>query len=149
MHFALIFALTSLLTSCAAPIVHNTPSGRPEVTIRDVHLTDVSAKLTGQMIDRGYIIKSAQPAVMIFEKPINNLGAAMLFGSRYDSTPFARVTFMLVESEQQTRVVGSLAVITNPGSAFEHQTSFDQSQDSANIQQALNFLKLSMEKPRN
>lgn len=84
--------------------------------------------------------------LLVFEKPIDNVFAAALLGSRYDRTPAARVTYTIIETESSTRIVASLAAITNPGSAFERVTPMDDSKDSVRVQQFLTALKISLEK---
>jgi hypothetical protein len=99
------------------------------------------------MLNRGYNVKSSTSTLLVFEKPIDNILASVLLGSRYDSTPAARVTYTIIETDTSTRVVASLAAITNPGSAFEQVTPMDNSKDSLIFQQFLNELKSSLEKP--
>jgi len=143
----LVVPLLFLVAGCAAPIKHLTPSGRPEVTITGRVGEQVVARITDYMLNRGYNVKTATNTLLVFEKPIDNVLATVLLGSRYDSTPAARVTYTTIETETSTRVVASLAAITNPGSAFERVTPMDNSKDSVSLQQFLNELKSSLEKP--
>lgn len=144
---ALVVCLLFVVTGCAAPIKHLTPSGRPEVTIGGSVGEQVVARITDRMLNAGYNVKTATKPLLVFENPIDNVLAAALLGSRYDSTPAARITYTIIETGTSTRVVASLTAITNPGSAFERVTPMDNSKDSVSVQQFLTELKMSLEKP--
>lgn len=144
---ALFVSLLFVAAGCATPIMHLTPSGRPEVTVTGRVGEQVVARITDRMLNSGYNVKTATKTLMVFEKPIDNVLAAALLGSRYDSTPAARITYTIIETDASTRVVASLAAITNPGSAFERVTPMDNSKDSVGVQQFLTELKSSLEKP--
>lgn len=142
----LVISLFFLVAGCATPIKHLTPSGRPEVTITGRVGEQIVARITNRMLDSGYNVKMATKTLMVFEKPIDNVLAAALLGSHYDHTPAARVTYTIIETEGYTRIVASLAAITNPGSAFERVTPMNDSKDSVRVQQFLAALKSSLEK---
>jgi len=142
---SVVLSLLVFLAGCATPVTHNTKSGRPEVTISGKVGDQIAARLTNRMLNARYNVKNASKTLLVFEKPIDNVLAAVLLGSRYDSTPAARITYTIVESDTSTRVVASLAAITNPGSAFERVTPMDNSKDSASVQQMLSELQTSLE----
>jgi hypothetical protein len=126
--------------ACATPVTHQTASGKVEVTVTGAQ-EPVKAELVNVMVNRGYTINRDSPFQIVFEKPIMNGLAAALLGSRYNSTPDARVSFTITQNGQATRIVGDLAVITNPGSGFEMRTDFNNSQDSAQIQLMLDGIR--------
>lgn len=141
----ILLVVVALLSGCATPVTHNTPSGRPEVTINGVPPNKVSARLTNEMLNWGYNIRKQSDNLIAFDRPTDNLMASALLGSRYDSTPNARITFMLAELGNSTRVVADLQIVTNPGSAFERLTNMNQSQDSRKIQEMLQRIKYQLE----
>ena len=138
-----------LLCSCAAPVNHNTPSGRPEVSIKGRSGSQVQSEIMNMMLNHRYSIKSSSTNIIVFEKVFdNNVMASFVFGSRYDSTPHARVTFNIFEVGDSTRVIASFEAITNPGSAFERSTPLDNNPDTEKYQKELNDIKLRMESSR-
>lgn len=125
------------LIGCATPVKFDTLSGKPEVTIQGKVADQVGAKLADRMINNGYSISSSSKYLMVFEKPFESMGAALLFGSQYDTNPVARITYTIIEAETTTRVVTSLIAVTNAGSAFERTTIMNHSQDSLKYQDML------------
>lgn len=144
---ALIFVLFTamLLGACAAPVNHDTPSGRPEVTIRGRVSSQAQAEIMNLMLNRKYSVKSSSPNLIVFEKPLEGTMNAVLFGSQYNTTPYARATFTIFETGESTRVVASFAAITNPGSSFERVTSLDNNQETAKYQDRLDEIKRRIE----
>ncbi|MHA1355493.1 MAG: hypothetical protein ACTSR1_10005 [Candidatus Heimdallarchaeota archaeon] len=131
--------------ACATPVKHNTPSGRPEITISGKVGKQVQAEIMNLMLNNGYNVKSSTDTLLVFERPIKNVMAAALLGSRYDSTPAARISFNIIEMGASTRVVASFAAVTNPGSAFERITPMNNNADTVNYQMRLNEIKQSIE----
>lgn len=101
---------------------HHTPSGKVEATISGASPDDVKAALINEMLNRGYSITNDTSYMISFDRPVDNVFAAALLGSNYDSTPNARISYMLAKVGDATRVVADLAMITNPGSLFERRT---------------------------
>lgn len=134
------------MSGCATPVIHNTPSGRPEVTINRTTRNEVGAQLTNEMLNRGYNITKQTDYMLAFDRPVDNIFAAALLGSRYDSTPNARITYTLTDMNNETRVVADIKIVTNPGSAFERLTNLTHGQDSIKIQELLNQIKYRLEK---
>ena len=126
-----------LAVSCVSPVTHNTPSGKPEVTVTLIEPEDVRGALISEMMSRGYTLNDANDFLLSFDRPVENFLAAALLGSQYDSTPNARITFSIAPIGDSVRVVADLAIITNPGSGFERRTDMNQGQDSPKIQQML------------
>ncbi|MBB5053047.1 hypothetical protein HNQ36_003038 [Afipia massiliensis] len=121
---------------------HQTASGKPEVVLQNASVDAVKSELINNMINGGYRVTKDTSYELSFDKPVQNIAAAALLGSRYDAQPNARVTYTIASMGPNIRVVADLAVITNPGSSFERRTEFNNSQDSAQIQAMLDNLKL-------
>ena len=115
--FAIILSLV-LIYGCATTRPLSTPSGKPDITISNATKKQVTDALVSQMLNQGFNIKSSSDYNIVFTKPLDNLAAQLLLGSRYDSTPEHRASFMLVESGAGVRIVLTNQAITNPGSAF-------------------------------
>ena len=144
----LILVVVVMTTGCVAPVQHNTASGKPEVTIGTNDVGAVKAALVSEMIDRGYDITTEGDHRLIFDQRVDNVLAAALLGSSYDSTPNARISYTIVRTSGGIRVVADIAIITNPGSAFERRTEMNQHQDSLDVQRALDALKSAVEAQR-
>jgi cell division septation protein DedD len=139
-----MFGLAALLFGCGTPVRQNTASGRPEVTIANVPADRVKSALVNEMINGGYRITKDSQFEIAFDRPIDNLAAAVLFGSRYDAQPNARVAYSIAQVGSDVRVVADMAIITNPGSGFEQRTDVSAGADSPKIQELLNRVSASL-----
>lgn len=140
----LIVFLSFMATGCATIKPLPTPSGRPEVTIPNVTKKQVIDTLTNRMINKGYQLSSVNDYVVVFNKKVDSFMAGVIYGSRYDSTPAARVSYNLVETDAGIRVIVTLEVVTNPGSAFERVTDLSQGPDAKDAQRSLEEVKASL-----
>lgn len=140
-NFVFLLTITFVLGSCATLVKHNTPSGRPEVVISGKVGKQVQSEIMNLMLNNRYNVKSSTDNLLVFERPIENVLTAVLLGSKYDSTPAARITFNIIEMADSTRVVASFTAVTNPGSAFERITPMNNHADTANYQMRLNEIK--------
>ena len=137
----LCFAALVLVAGCATPIQHQTASGKPEVTIDTGNVTAVKEALVARMVNNGWNLVRDSDYLMVFERPVDSVWMAALLGSRYDGTPNARTSYTFAVGGRTVRIVADLAVITNPGSAYERRTDFNQSQPSLDLQRMLNQLR--------
>ena len=142
---AAVIILCFVVASCATPVKHHTASGRPEVTIATTNVEAVKGALISEMVNRGYSITRESDFLVAFDRPVDNVWAAALLGSRYDSTPNARVSYTIARIQDTIRVVADLAIITNPGSAFERQTNMNANEDSRKIQDLMDRVKGNVE----
>ena len=136
----------ALLAGCAAtPVQHYTPSAKPEVTINTTEVSVVKASLISTMLNLGFDLKKDTNYQLVFERPITDILTAALFGSQYDRTPNARITYTLAASPKSVRVIVDLAVITNPGSAFERRTPANHYREALEYQGILDNLRREIE----
>ena len=136
---AVLFGLPALaLAACVTPVDHGTPSGRPEVMMATTDTTGIKSDLVNRMLNKGYGITRDSGFVIAFDRPVDNVLAAAMLGSQYDSVPNARIVYTIARTGNTTRVIADIAIITNPGSAFERPTPFNNSQDSLKVQAMLN-----------
>jgi membrane-associated protease RseP (regulator of RpoE activity) len=144
----ILIALVSFLAlSACAGTLHRpqTASGRPEVTIANTTPEKIKPVLVSEMANAGYRITKDTPYELAFDKPVQNLAMAVLLGSRYDAQPNARVTYTFAQIGNDTRVIGDVAVITNPGSAFERRTELNNGVDAYDLQTGLQRLSAAMD----
>lgn len=72
-------------------------------------------------------------------KRLTGFGAALLYGSKYDSFPEQRVTFLVLQEGSDIRVMAKSEIVTNPGSAFERVSDNTQA-DRAGLREALDAI---------
>lgn len=145
-----ILPLAVLITAlaCTPPQPLATPSGRADVTFA-APKSDVVNSIISMAVDRGYQLKKSENNLIVLGKLDDSMTAAMLFGSRYDSTPEKRITVTIIELDGKCRVMAQFAIVTNPGSAFERITILSKgSKADHEFQAALEQLKVKLEKPQ-
>lgn len=140
LNFPLAIAGALLLASCAAPVKHYTASKRPEVTIA-APAADVKPVMVNDLVNMGYYPVQDTPMLLVMDRPVDNTAANLLMGSVYNPVAHARLAFTLTEKDGSTRVVANMAIVTNPGSAYEKLAPMNNSVDSRNLQAWLNGLK--------
>lgn len=110
----LLLLSSFVLGGCLATVTHQTASGRPEVTIPGRSAREVLAFTTNDLINKGYTIRTRSELNAVFEKRFTGTGAFLLTGPGL-ADPAYRLTLDFVESGAQTRVLGSYALVSNPG----------------------------------
>ena len=95
-------------------------------------------------MSEGFTIDTVNDYQVVASKVItNNLAASLFFGSRYNINPAERVVFRFIESYNSVRILAESWIVTNPGSAFEKITEF-------NDKSLKNFLeRIKMQTPNN
>lgn len=83
-------------------------------------------------------IREVNEYCIVLAKRNTSFGAALLFGSRYNTTPEERMTFTVIEVSGGIRIFATSAIVTNLGSAFEKTTQVEK---AADIQTALEKMK--------
>jgi hypothetical protein len=134
-----VLCLGGILGGCAARVIHETASGRPERQFSSGPEA-VRAALVGELVNRGYNITQESQSVVVGQKFSNNLAANLMLGSSAYPTVMVRSSFTLIPNQAGTRVVGDIAIVGNPGSAFERVTPMSNSQGSKEMQDALNAI---------
>ena len=131
----------SLIGCAGTQVQHNTASGRPERQFAAAPEA-VRAALITELVNRGYSITKESQSLVQGEKFTDNFGAVMAYSTGYDSRVMVRVTYTMIPMGAETRVVGDIATVSNPGSGFERVHPLPNSQSSADMQNALNNLKV-------
>jgi hypothetical protein len=142
---AVLILAVVLLSGCATVQPIHTQSGRPEVTICGVSKNEVMEKFVASLSTGTFTVRSTSNFQVVVGRPVNNPLAIALYGSRYDSTPEARVIFTFSEVSGCTLVSARLLIVTNPGSAFERVMDISQGKDAHELQLELEKLKSTIE----
>lgn len=141
----LVAGLAALLAGCqTAAQAPATASGKPEVTIKATTAA-IKARLLSLAMDRRFNVTKDTEYLLQIEKPTDNIGAAILLGSKYDSTPAERIVFTFAPLGDSVRVVAASMFATNPGSGFEQLTPIDAGDGVQRTQAALEEIKASLE----
>jgi hypothetical protein len=132
-----ILALCAALVGCQTA-AQATASGKPEVTIK-TSTAALEARFLSLAMDRRFSVTKDNEYRLQLDKPTENLGAAILLGSKYDGTPSERIVFTFAPT--------SSMFVTNPGSAFERISPVNAGEGVDRTQTTLEELKQSMETP--
>jgi hypothetical protein len=133
----LLGVIAMLLSSCATePAKLTTASGRPEVAIQ-ADPEKVKSALLNKAASNGYTIVRDTAHQIAFDVPSNDIVINVLFASRMSSQAHIRVTFTILPRDSGTHVLASVAVITNPGTAFEQVTPIEDKQSVEALQSLL------------
>jgi len=139
----LIISLLSMaLVGCATVPRLATPSGKPGVLVKDRSAKEIKDRLVAGMISRGYDLRTDSDYQLVFGKrvPRGSL-TAILHGSTYDTSPEHRISFVVVDrGADGVQVMASMAIVTNPGSAYERVTPWNHRDDAQAMQTALENL---------
>lgn len=144
---ALVVPATIAILGCSSPNTApvGTPTGFPDVSFK-APKKEVMNQVLKMSLGKGYQIKSNTEFSLTVGKLDTSFAAALLGGSRYDSTPEVRIQFTFVENQETVRVTSTAALVTNPGSGFERPTQFlAESKIYGQIQSALLELKQKVE----
>jgi hypothetical protein len=141
-----IVALCAMVAGCQTAQALATASGKPEVTIR-AKAGAVKARLLSLAMDRRFSVTKDTEYLLQLDKPTENLGAAILLGSRYDSTPSERFVFTIAPIGDSVRVEASSMFVTNPVSAFKRITPVNAGEGVDRTQSTLEELNQSIEAP--
>ena len=123
----------------------NTLSGKPEAVIRNVEQNKIVNLLNNEMIKQGYIIKETTKHKLVYEKDVESLATSVVYGSEYDSTPRYRIILNLVKYETKIRVIGTIKIVTNPGSAYEKTEDITYSKSGGKYHKILKDIKTQLE----
>lgn len=116
-----ILCLSLFLFGCETPeqvrARENAPP--PQINITGFSKKQIIDEIVSSMLAKGTRIVNVNDYGVTGAKKSDSIVDAVLFGSRYDSTPEARIHLNLVETKDGVRVFARAEIITNPGSAFE------------------------------
>jgi len=140
--FATVICLMGLVSACAGPIQHATPSGKVEVTINNVTKKTVKDKLVDTMVNMGFIVTKSDDNVVVADRPNPT---AMIFGTNI-GTPVSRITLQLVQNGKTVRVIADCAVIASPNTAYENRIDMNGNADTARLQTQLDYIKGDLER---
>lgn len=139
-----ILSMVVLLFSAQCAIAAQN-KGTPEITIYNVSRKQVIDQIMRAKLERGMKIRSVSDHGVIASKVMDsNLGASILFGSRYDINPEARIIYNVIEIENAVKIFMRFEMVTNPGSSFERISDLTEGKRK-DILKELNDYKVMLE----
>jgi len=137
----LIASMIIMVYGCATAPPIPTPSGKAEAVLPNVTKKEVANEIINSITSNGYNLKDSSEYLLVFDKPIDSPLAAMLYGSKFNATPNSRVHCQLTDGPGGVRVLLSLFIVTNPGTAFEQITDVSKGKDAYEAYKALESVK--------
>ncbi len=137
-------ATVAVASGCATPQPrHPTVSGNPEVVIQGVSRKQVIDAIVEAELNKGMQLRSVNEyGVVVARKIDGSFMASLLYGSRYDSIPEARIHYNVVEvGSSSVKLFSRLDMVTNPGSGFE-RTSDATSSVASDLQLKLDSIAI-------
>ena len=123
LNLIICFSLTIFFVGCVTTPPLQTASGRPEVTLYGITKKQFFDNVAATATINAYEIREVNDYNMVLAKKNTSFGAAVLFGSSYNSTPEERITLTVIEVQHGIRIFATCKIVTNPGSAFEKTTT--------------------------
>jgi hypothetical protein len=113
----ILLGLAVLLNGCATPM--QTASGRPEVMIKGTP-SQVRAGVINHFVDKGWQLRDGNELTILLVRDAG-IVSDVFFGSQWDPRTIDQVRITFVPMEENVRVLGSLALVTNRGGAFQRE----------------------------
>lgn len=122
----IILVLLSCITlGCATPRQRlATPSGNPEIVINGTTKKQIADLLVSSKLGEGFQVKTVNDYSLVVAKSIDDFAAKMAYGSKYNRTPEARVTYNFVDFGGGVKIFVRSEMVTNPNSPYESTTDF-------------------------
>lgn len=89
--------------------------------------------LLEDLLSWGYVVRADAPYLLVADRRSDNALATALLGS----TTNTRLSFVFTPKGDRTKVTANMAVVTNPGTAFESNMDMNGSVDAATVQEWL------------
>lgn len=116
---ATIAALALLAAGCSNGPPIQTASGKPDVVLRGVEPACIREHILNGALTAGWNIRSSSDIQIVMERPAPPSFAAAMLSTNYSGPPYQRVTFNLVPSGPDLRMVADMAWVSNANTGFE------------------------------
>lgn len=131
----LIVPALALLVACASG--PKTASGRPELLVAGITKDTAKQLLLADAAADGWTVEKSDDAGLVVARQRKDVGSALAFDSSYDSTPYTRPRYTIVEERTNVHVYAQAHVITNYGSAFERVSDVSDGKMGVQVQDKL------------
>lgn len=123
----------------------NTLSGKPEAIIAGVEKSKVINRLNNEMLKQDYIIEKTSEYKIVYEKDVKDLLTSAVYGSDFNSTPRYRIIMNIIEYKSKIRIISTLQIVTNPGSAYKSIEDITHSKSGEKYYKILQEIKKDLE----
>ncbi len=136
-------AFAAIVAACQSfePVIHDTPSGRPEVTFSTLSVEEARQLIINTNIDEGFILVDSSQNVLEFKKPPERQRVSFYFSefprARY---PNIRVIYNIFDSPRGARTVASVWIVGSPGTINQYKVGINDQPISIEVQQFLDEL---------
>ena len=120
----IVVLLPLLLMGCQS-YQPNTPSGKAEVTIHRATVEVVKSAIVNKALSDGWMVTTDSTFMLQLERREESFAAQLLLGSGFNRVPNRRKIYSFAQLGDDSRVVVEMAMVTNPGSAFEQRMFLD------------------------
>ncbi len=150
MRLFLLVSIGGLFFGCAtAPRITSTPSGKPEVEISGVSLDQVNNALITAMTGRGFLLEEQSTNSLFFTHEMSGgsaIGAQLLIGNSYSTTPKEEVRYVSATSSSGVRVIAHPSMSTQMALGQIRRHDMSQNNNWFNgIQSMLQAIKYQLE----
>lgn len=135
-----------ITAGCATPRQRiATTSGKPEIVISGTTKKQIIDLLISDKLNNGFQIKNVNEYSLVIAKDIDDFGAKVVYGSKLNRTPEARITYNFVDVTGGVKVFVRSEMITNPNSQYEKISDFTSTWGE-HAQRELTEIKAKLEK---
>ncbi len=127
------------LAGCVPPATFTTPSGNPETLIEGATKHAVMNAIVGSTASAGWSLQTSSEYQVVVTQPMTGIVGALM-GSEANPVAVWRETLTLVEQGDGVRVIGAVAMVTNPGTGYEEVTDVTHGKAGQQLQEYLDDL---------
>lgn len=102
----------------------STTINQPSIIIHDVSKEDISNLLIEGKLQQGWKLDSSSNYGIVFIRNIDNFAARATYGSKYNRTPAARITYNMINVSGGVKIIVKSEMVTNPNSPYEKSRDF-------------------------
>lgn len=122
-----LVVLTTALVSCTTLPPLDTPSGRPEIFINGVVKSEALNTVVALASTRGFFVAQQTNFSLLLTRESENFLVDALLGSRFNRVPQYQLRINAVDIDDGVQLSASMAIVSNPGSAFASSTGVSKS----------------------
>lgn len=117
--FTTLALVVGLAAGCASAPPIETASGKPDVVMRNVNVACVREQILNHALTTGWNIKSTSDIQIVVERRAPPSLASTMLSTGFSGAPYQRVTFNLIPSGGDLRLVADAAWVSNANTGFE------------------------------
>lgn len=123
----LVLPIFILIVNTACIPQNNRPTtsiNQPSIVIHDVSKEQIANLLIEGKLQQGWKLDSSNDYGVVFIREIDNFAARVTYGSKFNRTPAARITYNMINVSGGVKVIVKSEMVTNPNSPYEKSRDF-------------------------